>query len=50
MKNYLITIQLDHGDYKLINLEALNILEAVKQFNALFSIVKPEILQITLIS
>lgn len=49
MKTYLITIKLDNGDFKLINLEAYNILEAVKQFNELFNIVKPDILQITLI-
>ena len=50
MKNYLFTIKLDNGDFKLINLEAHNVLKAVEQFNALFNIVKPEIYQITLIS
>lgn len=48
MKIYLFTIKLDNGDFKLINIEALNINKALVIYNDMFKIVTPEILQITL--
>ena len=49
MKIYLFTIKLDNGDYKLFNIEALNIDKAIAIYNGMFQIITPEIIQITLI-
>lgn len=50
MNTYLFTIKLDNGDFKLINIIALNINKALAIYNDMFKIVTPEIFQITLIN